>query len=561
MKTKILGCLFTTAAALSMVSCSDFLDTTPTDSASDKLIWSKYEYAQLQANYMYEDLNLTNGYGDGDGTGCTRDCFIGLSESLTELFKYGGYNYTSMNRIPSEFAYGTASTLTRSYVDSYLGCWGSMYSYISTANQSISNLHKYGTFSDEKKAEIEAEFRFFRAFYYFTLAKRYSKMILYTDNMEDYQKDHEAVGRTEVYEQIYQDLKFAGENLPKSTTPNGRLTSGTAYAFLSRAMLYAERWQDAKDAALKVMAMGYSMPADLETPYTPGGEGAIFQFCFDLTAQTHQFDCYYSPGGDKAAFANPVSGGYGCPTQEMVESFEKATGGIPDWSAWHTAEGTQQTPPYDQLEPRFAHTVLYNGAEWKGRTIESYVGGADGWLQWMKSDMCEGKSTTSYYLRKRVDESNLFANGSKCTKPFTFIRYAEVLLNYAEACYRLNEPSEAVAKINDVRTRTAVGLPALSASLSGDALFAAIRQERKVELAYEGHYYWDMRRWHLAHTAFTGNRAHGLKIEKEANGSLTYYYVEVDDQDRNFPEKMYTNPIPQDELENNKLITQDPAWN
>lgn len=559
MKTKILGCLFTTAAALSMVSCSDFLDTTPTDSASDKLIWSKYEYAQLQANYMYEDLNLTNGYGDG--TGCTRDCFIGLSESLTELFKYGGYNYTSMNRIPSEFAYGTASTLTRSYVDSYLGCWGSMYRYISTANQSISNLHKYGTFSDEKKAEIEAEFRFFRAFYYFTLAKRYSSMILYTDDMDDYQKDHEAVGRTEVYEQIYQDLKFAGENLPKSTTPNGRLTSGTAYAFLSRAMLYAERWQDAKDAALKVMAMGYSMPADLETPYTPGGEGAIFQFCFDLTAQTHQFDCYYSPGGDKAAFANPVSGGYGCPTQEMVESFEKATGGIPDWSAWHTAEGTQQTPPYDQLEPRFAHTVLYNGAEWKGRTIESYVGGADGWLQWMKSDMCEGKSTTSYYLRKRVDESNLFANGSKCTKPFTFIRYAEVLLNYAEACYQLNEPSEAVAKLNDVRTRSAVGLPALSASLSGDALFAAIRQERKVELAYEGHYYWDMRRWHLAHTAFTGNRAHGLKIEKEANGSFTYYYVEVDDQDRNFPEKMYTNPIPQDELENNKLITQDPAWN
>ena len=425
MKTKILGCLFTTAAALSMVSCSDFLDTTPTDSASDKLIWSKYEYAQLQANYMYEDLNLINGYGDG--TGCTRDCFIGLSESLTELFKYGGYNYTSMNRIPSEFAYGTASTLTKSYVDSYLGCWGSMYRYISTANQSISNLHKYGTFADEQKAEIEAEFRFFRAFYYFTLAKRYSKMILYTDNMEDYQKDHEAVGRTEVYEQIFKDLTFAGEHLPVSIKPNSRLTSGVAYALLSRAMLYAERWQDAKDAALKVMGMGYSMPADLETPYTPGGEGAIFQFCFDLTAQTHQFDCYYSPGGDKAAFANPVSGGYGCPTQEMVESFEQVTGGIPDWSPWHTAGGTQATPPYDQLEPRFAHTVLYNGADWKGRTIESFVGGADGWMEWMKQDMCEGKSTTSYYLRKRVDESNLFANGSKCTKPFTFIRYAELM--------------------------------------------------------------------------------------------------------------------------------------
>ena len=558
MKTNILGSLLITAvASLSLASCSDFLDTTPTDSASDKLIWSKYEYAQLQANYMYEDLNLTNGYGDG--TGCTRDCFIGLSESLTELFKYGGYKYTALNRIPSEFAYGTSSTLTNSYVDSYLGCWGSMYRYISTANQSISNLRKYGTFDEAKKTEIEAEFRFFRAFYYFTLAKRYSKMILYTENMDEYTKDKEPVDRATIYQQIYDDLKFAGENLPESTVPNGRLTSGVAYALMSRAMLYAERWQDARDAALKVKAQGYDFADDLETPFTPGGKGAIFQFCFDLTAQTHNFDCYYSPGGDKLAYSNPVSGGYGCPTQEMVESFEYVTGGLPDWSAWHTSQGTQETPPYEILEPRFAHTILYNGAAWKTREIESFDGGADGWLQWMKGDMCEGKSTTSYYLRKLVDENNYFANGSRCTKPFTFIRYAEVMLNLAEACYRLNDPTGALDALNAVRTRTAVGLPQVNAS--GENLFAAIRQERKVELAYEGHYYWDMRRWHLAHEAFTGNRAHGFKIVKEPNGALTYYYIEVDDQNRNFPEKMYTNPIPQSELENNKLITQDPAWN
>ena len=90
------------AAAMPLVSCSDFLDTTPTDSASDKIIWSKYEYAQLQANYMYEDIQLIGVYGTGYG--CSRDCSIGLSESLTDLFKYGGYNYTSLNRIPSEMA-------------------------------------------------------------------------------------------------------------------------------------------------------------------------------------------------------------------------------------------------------------------------------------------------------------------------------------------------------------------------------------------------------------------------------------------------------------------------
>lgn len=543
---------------MSLVSCSDFLDTTPTDSASDKVIWSKYEYAQLQANYLYSDVNSINGFGDG--TGCTIDCSIGLSESLTDLFKYGGYNYTSLNRIPSEFAYGGVTTLTNGYVDTYLGTWSTMYRYISIVNQSISNLKKYGTFEEDKKTEVEAEFRFFRAYYYSILAKRYSKLIIYNDNMDEYKKDKETSPVADAYQMIYDDLTFAGEHLPVSTVPNGRLTSGVAYALLSRVMLYAERWQDAKDAAEKVMGMGYSMNyTDLETPFTAGGEGAIFQFCFDLTASTHSFDCYYSPGGDKAAYSNPVSGGYGCPTQEMVESFEYARGGAVDWSEWHNVNGTQATPPYDQLEPRFAHTVLYNGANWKDRTIQAYVGGADGWMQWMKGDMCEGKTTTGYYLRKNVDESNLFANASKCTKPYTFIRYAEVVLNYAEALYHLNDPTGAMAQVNAIRTRPAVNLPLKNAT--GTAVMDAIRQERKVELAYEGLWYWDMRRWKLAESAFTGIRVHGLKIEQEANGSFTYYYVECDDQDRNFPEKMYTCPIPQTELDNNKSITQISEWN
>lgn len=557
MKTKFNILLLTLAATMPLVSCDDYLDTTPTDSASDKLIWSSYEYAQLQANYMYEDVQYIGTYGTGNG--CSRDCSIGLSEALTDLFKYGGYNYTSLNRIPSEMAYGGVSTLTNGYVDTYLGAWSTMYGYISTANQSISNLKKYGTFADNEKAIIEAEFRFFRALYYSVLAKRYPELIIYTDNMDEYTKNKEASPVADAYELIYQDLTFAGENLPVSVTPNGRLTSGAAYALLSRVMLYAERWADAKAAAEEVMKQGYSMPADLETPFTAGGEGAIFQICFDLTARTHQFDAYYSPGGDKALYGNPISGGYGCPTQEMVESFEKAAGGFVDWTRWHNEAGTNDTPPYAELEPRFHHTILYNGAAWKTRTIESFVGGADGWLEWMKGDMCDGKSTTGYYLRKLVDENNMFADGSKSTKPYTFIRYAEVLLNYAEACYRLGETGEALAKVNDVRTRPAVGLPALT--VSGENIMNAIRQERKVELAYEGHYYWDMRRWRLAHTAFTGVRAHGLKIEKNANGSYTYFYVTVDDQDRNFPEKMYSCPIPESELDNNKAITQISIWN
>ena len=110
--------------------------------------------------------------------------------------------------------------------------------------------------------------------------------------------------------------------------------------------------------------------------------------------------------------------------------------------------------------------------------------------------------------------------------------------------------------IKDIRNR--VGLS--YTDKSGDDLMKAIRQERKVELAYEGHYYWDMRRWKLSATAFTGIRLHGMKIEKNANGSFTYIYTECDDKDRNFPTKMYRFPMPQAELDNNGAVTQYAEW-
>ena len=93
---------------------------------------------------------------------------------------------------------------------------------------------------------------------------------------------------------------------------------------------------------------------------------------------THDFDGYMVPGGDKALDAIHDRGSV--PDTRMVESYEYADGsGFPDWSAWHTAEGTTTTPPYAKLEPRFKATILYNGATWKGRPIESFVNGTDGW--------------------------------------------------------------------------------------------------------------------------------------------------------------------------------------
>ena len=150
---------------------------------------------------------------------------------------------------------------------------------------------------------------------------------------------------------------------------------------------------------------------------------------------------------------------------------------------------------------------------------------------------------------------------SGSVQPLTIIRYGEVLLNKAEACFELGETAEANAAVKAVRAR--VDLP--YTDKSGSELWKAIRQERKIELAYEGLWYWDLRRWGVAHKQYpeglSGYQLHGLKIEKNDDGTFTYNYVSVDDKDRNFLEKMYRFPLPTSELTSNSLVNQFPEWN
>lgn len=160
-----------------------------------------------------------------------------------------------------------------------------------------------------------------------------------------------------------------------------------------------------------------------------------------------------------------------------------------------------------------------------------------------------------------VDETHDVITYSQGVQPITIIRYAEVLLNKAEALYKTGRESDAERIINnDIRAR--VGLPGISAE--GSDLMAAIRQERKVELAFEGLWYWDLRRWGVAHKAYpeglTGYQVHGLKITKAEDGTFHYSYVSVDDKNRNFPERLYRFPLPSDELNNNGLVSQFPEW-
>jgi hypothetical protein len=544
--------LASAVAMLSATACNKLLDLTPRDSISDKVMWADVSSAEYAVNSVYSyiyDIYVTY------------PCVAGMTDALTDQIKYGSYLYNSMCFIPSEIAYG-GSTLTANYVDVYMGAWGSLYGALRRTNEAIYNLHTLGTnLSEADRIRLEAEVRLVRGWLYFELVKRYKEIIIYDEDLTAIVKDKAVSPEADGWKAVKDDLAFAEQNLPEKANARGRLDKGAAYALATRALLYAKDYAGVIAAADAVKSLGYSLESDYASVFAGGGTESILQYNFSYADNVMQsFDFYYSPGGDFARVGQQ-GGAYATPTQEMVESYELATGGFPDWSPWHGT--TTETPPYKLLEPRFQASILYNGATWKGRTIEPYVGGLDGWAEWRKETQPLGRTTTGYYLRKGVDENHDFAgrDASKGTQPAVILRYGEVLLNKAEACYRTNDPAGANAAVKEIRSR--VGLP--YTDLSGDDLWAAIRQERRVELAFEGLWYWDLRRWEDSAkpypTGLNGYQVHGLRIAPGAvSGQFEYSYVSVDDKDRNFPQKMYRFPMPSSELNSNALVEQYAEW-
>ena len=555
MKTKILSLIL--LIGLTLPGCNKFLDMNPTDRLSDKMVWQNAESVELYVNGFYPYINIYGAFGSGDSQ-------VGLTEGLTETLKYGSMipgTHVGFANIVA-YADGGMSAPTAAF---HLGMWDDLYARIRRVNEFLSGLHKYGTNLDAAtKTRFEAEARFFRGFLYFQLIKRSGDVILYDEDLSKISKSTPLSTEAQGWEMVRADLDFAAKNLPKTWTGanTGRVSKGAAFAMQSRAMLYAKKWQVAKDAADSVINLGiYDLPkansvADYQKVFksaTTGNKESILEFKYMQTGgPTHGFNKLFSPGGDV-----PGVGGRATPTQEMVESYEKATGGFPNWATWHNVNGTTTTPPYAELEMRFHASILYNGASWKGRSIETYVNGKDGYSVFKDDPNPSGRSTTGYYLRKLVDESHIDLNSQASTQTWVSIRMAEVYLNRAEAAFMLNNFTVANADIRKIRER--VNLP--YSDKSGADLMEAIRQERKIELAYEGHLYWDMRRWRLAHIKYNGaaSRVHGLKIVREG-AIYTYFYVDCDKQNRSFQEKMYRIPLPETELMNNTAVQQYPEW-
>lgn len=525
--------------ALYLGACSeDYLNPEPRTVYTEAEIWKTKENTYLYINGFYKPIYEYGPYG-------SKYAGVALHDGFSDIVKYNqhvmGGNGGDVNKTILSSIISPTNIVLSDYTYEY--------NRIRRINEFLFGLENYAAYSEADKKLMEAQARFFRGFLHFMLVRSHGGIIIrdYIDGPNEAFKARST--ESDCYDFIAKELNFAADNLPREwdKASLGRLTRGGVMGYKSRVMLYAERWEEAVAAAEEVIREEgslYQLEPDYDKIYkTKDSKEGVLTYRFGGTLG-HSFHKLYSPKGDKSEGVTGIA----VPTLEMVDSYRMADGSQFDWNnPVHAAH------PFLNREPRFYASVLYNGAIWKGRTIETAVGGKDGFEHY-GAQQSGGGTVTGFYIRKMIDENAPMDGVS--TQSWYEVRYAEVLLNHAEALNELGRGAEALVSLNKVRERAR--LPKVTVT-DQVALREIIREERKVELAFEGHRLWDLRRWRKAVEVLDGKRMHGLKITKSGD-SFTFEKVECDDKNRIFKESYYKLPVPQNEIDNNPLCKQTPLW-
>jgi hypothetical protein len=531
---------------LGFTACSDFLDPDPREKYTEMDAWKSVENTYLYINGFYKPIYEYGPYG-------LKYAEVSMHDGFSDILRYGanvmGGSGGDVNKVVYSGNISPATNLLSDYTYEY--------NRIRRINEFLYGLLTYAKYDEKVVTLMAAQARFFRAYLHFMLIRNHGSIVIrdYIDGPNEAFKARSS--ESECWDFIEKELDFAAENLPDEWDKDnfGRLTKGAVYGFKSRAMLYARRWDKAAEAAQKVIdkegTLYDLLPEYADVFKQPDlfKETVLgYRFHGQLT-HSIQFDKLYSPSGD-FDLENADIKCLAVPTQEMIDSYYMADGTKFDWdNPAHSAN------PYQSREARFYASVLYNGAPWKGRTIETFVGGKDGFKEFGTANH-PNTTTTGYYIRKLLDErvTDMTKRG---TTVWSEVRYAEVLLNQAEALNESGKPNEALKPLNKVRRRAQ--LPDITESNQAN-LRQIIREERKIELAFEGQRYWDLRRWRIALEILGGKRMHGMKITKNADDTFTYEIVDCDGKNRFFEERYYQFPIPLSEIQNNPECKQIDKW-
>jgi hypothetical protein len=569
-------------SAFGLYSCQkkDLLDPKPNTSLNEATTFSDSArtvdflfgtYAEISFAFGYRRYTYSSNISCGTAEGCDESVsrLSGATQPFVPLFN---------------------GTLNSQQTEPYTWVWTKCWNNIRRANVFIEKVQG-SPLSAGMKAMTTAEARFLRSWYYATLLKNFGGIPLIGNKVfgpED-QIDMPRNSYEECVNYIVSEMDAIAPELPiEHLSQNyGRITRGACLGLKSRVLLYAasplfnggnvgtteeqkkvvgylsadpQRWQKAADAAKAIMDMNYYSLFEDNTTAPGYGFSKVF-----LTRKNFEYllPGMQAPNKTMESFALPPSRGVNptqiAPSQNLAEAFGMRNGkAITD-----PTSGYNPNDPFVNRDPRFNYTFIYNGTLWYSAStgtkiaINTYLNApSDGYgtLAW----------ATGYYWRKMMDDNTANNGGPNTDRCLPLIRYAEVLLNYAEATNEIGNTDIAYTQLKALRKRGGVlagvdGNYGLASNMTRDQMRAAIQNERMVELAYEDHRYWDVRRWKIAPTVMNFTMK-AMKITKTGT-TYTYEIVPVNvNSVHQFKDAFYFFPIMQSELSKNPNLIQNPGY-
>ncbi len=544
-----------------LFACSSegLLDTTDTGSLEEANIYQNRDRTREVLNFLYGSTRLANMFSpviSAEG--------LAYLDITTDLGKMGGsYDGT----LP--FTQGTMVASSTAPLPN--DPWKYYYIAIHMANSFLANVDK-SPLTDEEKRDMKLEARFLRAVYYFELFRWCGPFVITTDILDPFDFSQKRADIDASINFIVKELdEIAPQMRPEWTGSDyGRATKGAAMAYKAKTLLYAasplsnpsndkKKWENAVKALKDVIDLDrYSLYYDAdkrELSYARlfnqrVADEIIYSYLRGNT--TSQYGNL--PSGD------PWTGGTtyaaSMPTQNLVDAYDMLDGSEPvdifspnyrsgNRSATiNSSLGYDDSNPYVNRDPRLEMTVLHHGSTWLTNKQTAT-------LDLKKLSVNDAK--TGYILRKFLDDRIDHRNGGTTQLNFPMMRYADILLSYAEAKNEYEGPGKEILDIiNLVRERAGVGLLNTDPSKwNYESLKKRIIKERMVEFAYEEHRFFDVRRWKR------GDFLSG-KIYKIGLLNDKMHVTEL--ESRSFPEKMYLLPVPLAETQNSPGIYQNPNW-
>ncbi len=566
---------------LTLSSCKKMIEDAPLENADIDLVFDSQDsigkYAQEFLNNTY--ASLPSGFNRVSGQlleSGSDDALPSSTADAVQFYSNGAFNQVNL---PDN-------------------TWDANYAGIRKVNVFLQNVDKVPFKEKGLMKRLKAEARGLRAVFYFELIKRWGGVPLIGDKVFSLGDNIQFPRNTyqECVNYINSEIEAC---MPDLLTPNaasgytgihfGRFTKGAAMALKARMLLYAAsplnnanneltKWAIAAKAAKDVMdsvsagkfAYGLSTstatahyttttlaglaPTANMTTYVAGVNKFLNVFSSRYNAEII-LPFLRATSTDVESNNEPIGytragDGRTNPTQELVNEFETLDGKM----ITDNGSGWSINAPYYNRDPRLAGTVSFNGLFWLTRNVQTYDGGKDRPRGY--GNAISGETRTGYYLRKFMTGTTSETAYTAANHNFPIFRYAEILLNYAEAQNEAVGPDASVySAINAVRTRS--NMPALPAGLNQIEMRNRIRHERRVEMAFEEHRFFDIRRWKIAENVLNGT-LHG--IQGTLNGTAVSYRI-VDVANTKFEaNKMYLYPIPFKETASNSKMVQNPNW-